>query len=98
MAMASLNPATGDTVQSFETWDGDQLNAALQQVADATPDWQRTSFDQRGGPFQRDDGAGVDIGAYERQTLAAWTSGVLPLAYGCLGQEFGQSRKEERGI
>ena len=48
MAMASVNPTTGDTVQSFETWDGDQLNAALRQVADVTPGWQRTSISERG--------------------------------------------------
>jgi len=31
----------------------------------------QTGFDQRGAPFLRNDGSGVDMGAYEQQTLAS---------------------------
>ena len=47
MAMETLNPATGKPVQTFETWGDDELEAALQQVAGASPGWRETAFADR---------------------------------------------------
>jgi succinate-semialdehyde dehydrogenase/glutarate-semialdehyde dehydrogenase len=47
MAMETLNPATDELVQTFDTWDENELEAALQQVADASPSWRMTTFAER---------------------------------------------------
>ncbi|KPK11644.1 MAG: succinate-semialdehyde dehydrogenase [Acidithiobacillales bacterium SG8_45] len=47
MAMETLNPATGALVKSFDTWGNDELEAALQQVAAATPGWRDLTFGDR---------------------------------------------------
>jgi len=40
MPMETVNPATGEKVAEYATWDDATLDAALRQVSDATPDWQ----------------------------------------------------------
>ncbi len=53
MVMETINPATGERVKTFELWDEKNLDAALQEVADATPGWQRTPFSERGQLFAK---------------------------------------------
>ncbi|MGM0595287.1 MAG: NAD-dependent succinate-semialdehyde dehydrogenase, partial [Pseudomonadota bacterium] len=47
MPFRSLNPATGELLEEFPTWSGDQLGAALNAVAEATPRWQATPMAER---------------------------------------------------
>lgn len=47
MFMRSINPATGETLQSFPTWQADEVNTALSQVACAQTDWAALGFAQR---------------------------------------------------
>ena len=53
MVMESVNPATGEKVKTFVLWDEKDLDAALQEVADAVPGWQQTPFSQRGQLFTK---------------------------------------------
>jgi succinate-semialdehyde dehydrogenase/glutarate-semialdehyde dehydrogenase len=47
MAYQSINPATGECVATFDSWDAAQLEAALAQVSAATPAWAATPLAQR---------------------------------------------------
>lgn len=47
MAFITRNPATGSLVQQFPTWNEAQLEAALAEVASATPQWAATPLEQR---------------------------------------------------
>ncbi len=47
MAFRSVNPATGETVFQQPAWDEAALDAALQEVAHATPAWMETPIQQR---------------------------------------------------
>ena len=47
MSMLSVNPATGQTMQSFPAWDADKINTVLNQVESAQNDWGALSFAQR---------------------------------------------------
>ena len=47
MPMLSINPATGQTVQSFPTWQSGEIDSTLNQVASAQTDWAALSFAQR---------------------------------------------------
>ena len=47
MAYQSINPATGDCVGSFDSWDTAQREAALAQVSAATPAWAATPLARR---------------------------------------------------
>lgn len=47
MPMLSINPATGQTIQSFPTWQSGEIDAVLSQVASAQTDWAALSFAQR---------------------------------------------------
>ena len=47
MSMLSINPATGQTLQSFATWQTDEINTVLSQVESAQADWAALSFEQR---------------------------------------------------
>ncbi|MGD8559473.1 MAG: NAD-dependent succinate-semialdehyde dehydrogenase [Gammaproteobacteria bacterium] len=47
MAFQSVNPATGETLATYDTWDADTLNDALQAVADANDSWAATSLEER---------------------------------------------------
>ncbi|MDP3282449.1 MAG: aldehyde dehydrogenase family protein, partial [Nitrosomonas sp.] len=47
MPMQSINPATGQTIQSFPTWQSAEIDATLSQVAAAQTDWAALSFAQR---------------------------------------------------
>ncbi|MEK6735967.1 MAG: NAD-dependent succinate-semialdehyde dehydrogenase [Pseudomonadota bacterium] len=47
MPMLSINPATGQTIQSFPTWQTTEIDAVLSQMASAQNDWAALSFAQR---------------------------------------------------
>jgi len=47
MVMETLNPATGEKVETFETWGDSELQQALQDVSDASPPWRATTFEHR---------------------------------------------------
>lgn len=47
MAYQSINPATGELLKDFDTWDSGQLESALSQVAKATPAWAQTDLAER---------------------------------------------------
>lgn len=47
MVMETLNPATGEKIKTFETWEDSELQQVLQDVADASPPWRATPFEQR---------------------------------------------------
>lgn len=48
MALASINPATGETLAKFDTWDQARLDLAIQRAAAEFPEWsQRTPMSTR---------------------------------------------------
>ena len=47
MAFQSINPFTGETLQTFDAWNHQYIESALQQVAAATPDWAARPLSQR---------------------------------------------------
>ncbi|MFV1997199.1 MAG: NAD-dependent succinate-semialdehyde dehydrogenase [Acidiferrobacterales bacterium] len=47
MAMETLNPATGKSIRTFETWGESRLQQVLQEVAEASPQWRSTAMEQR---------------------------------------------------
>ena len=47
MSIESINPYSGETLASFESWNEEQLEVALAQVAQATPAWATTPLAQR---------------------------------------------------
>ena len=49
MAMESINPATGELLETFEEWNREQTVAVVAQVDAAWQDWRRTSFGERAG-------------------------------------------------
>ncbi len=53
MAIASINPATGETVKTFEPWDAARLEAALRQAAAAQPRWAALAFAERAALFHQ---------------------------------------------
>ncbi len=53
MAYQTINPTTGEQVESFESWNAVQLDTALSQVSDATPAWAATPLEQRCVLLQR---------------------------------------------
>lgn len=49
MPMQSINPATGQIIQSFAIWQTEEIDAALKQVESAQAEWASFSFAQRSG-------------------------------------------------
>ena len=47
MAIQTLNPATGEALKTFDSWDQTQIDHTLQLVADATLAWQETTIVDR---------------------------------------------------
>jgi succinate-semialdehyde dehydrogenase/glutarate-semialdehyde dehydrogenase len=47
MPMLSINPATGQTIQSFPAWQSGEIDVVLSQVASAQTGWAALSFAQR---------------------------------------------------
>ncbi len=53
MTFESVNPADGKTLKVFDTWDDARIEAALQQVSDATPQWSQTPLAERCDAMRR---------------------------------------------
>ena len=47
MAFQSINPVTGEILQTFDPWNHQRIETALQQVAVAAPDWAVTPLSRR---------------------------------------------------
>lgn len=47
MPILSINPATGQTMQSFPAWNTDEINTVLNQVESAQAGWAAFGFEQR---------------------------------------------------
>ncbi len=47
MTFESINPATGERLESLPAWEPHQLEQALTEVADATPAWSTRPIDER---------------------------------------------------
>lgn len=47
MSMRSINPANGETVQLYDTWDEVYLNLVLQDCSEVRPTWAATPIDER---------------------------------------------------
>ena len=47
MAIATINPATGELLRSFEPWDEGQIDGALQQATETFRTYRRTSIAER---------------------------------------------------
>jgi succinate-semialdehyde dehydrogenase/glutarate-semialdehyde dehydrogenase len=53
MAIATTNPATGETVRTFDELTGEQIEQKLQRAADAFRSWRRTSYAERAALLTR---------------------------------------------
>src|SRR3954453_22321587 len=53
MAIATTNPATGDTLQEFDELTDAELDARLQRAADTFRSYRRTAFAERAGWLRR---------------------------------------------
>jgi succinate-semialdehyde dehydrogenase/glutarate-semialdehyde dehydrogenase len=47
MTIASVNPATGETIDTFEPLNDDQIHAAIQRATETFDGWRRVSFEER---------------------------------------------------
>jgi acyl-CoA reductase-like NAD-dependent aldehyde dehydrogenase len=53
MSIQSINPATEEVLETFEEYNEDQINEALEQAHNAFRQWRRTSFAQRSEHLHR---------------------------------------------
>ena len=53
VVLASVNPATGETLRSFETDSPDVVSTKLQKAVTAFAEYRETSFSQRSEKMQR---------------------------------------------
>ncbi|HZU70870.1 MAG TPA: NAD-dependent succinate-semialdehyde dehydrogenase [Ktedonobacteraceae bacterium] len=53
MSIQSINPATGEVIETFEPYTEAQINEALDQTRNAFRQWRETSFAERGALFRR---------------------------------------------
>lgn len=53
MAITSVNPATGETVETYETLSTNELRAAIGASSEAFESWRRTSFAERADALRR---------------------------------------------
>ena len=53
MAIATINPATGETIQSFEALSEREIEEKLQRAADTFREYRCTSFDERSRMMMR---------------------------------------------
>ena len=47
MSMRAINPATGETIKEYQTWDQGQLDRVLQACHEAKPGWQALAIEER---------------------------------------------------
>lgn len=77
--MESINPATGERIKRFDTWDASALERALSEVAAATPAWQATSFAERSRILR--------AAAAELRANAAHYAGIMTQEMGKIARE-----------
>jgi succinate-semialdehyde dehydrogenase / glutarate-semialdehyde dehydrogenase len=53
MSLISINPATGERIDSYDEMSGDEVERALSQASTAAAAWRTTSLDQRGALLKR---------------------------------------------
>src|SRR2546430_4211187 len=53
MSIQSINPATGEVIETFEVYSEAQINEALDQARRAFREWRETTFAERGALFHR---------------------------------------------
>src|SRR5689334_21860866 len=53
MSIQSINPATGEVIETFEAYSEAQINEALDQARRAYREWRETTFAERGALFHR---------------------------------------------
>jgi succinate-semialdehyde dehydrogenase / glutarate-semialdehyde dehydrogenase len=53
MAITTTNPATGETLRTFEPWTDEQIDAALWRASDAFEEYRFTSFKERAAWMER---------------------------------------------
>jgi len=53
MPIATINPATGETLKTFEQLSDREIDRKLQVAADAFQKYRKTSFAERAGLMQR---------------------------------------------
>jgi succinate-semialdehyde dehydrogenase / glutarate-semialdehyde dehydrogenase len=91
MAIATTNPATGETVQEFDALTSEQLEAKLQTAWDAFASFKQTSFEQRAQWMRAAaDVLEADVDHYAElatlemgKTFVAAKAEVRKSAYGC---------------
>jgi succinate-semialdehyde dehydrogenase/glutarate-semialdehyde dehydrogenase len=66
MAIASIDPRTGETTHGFDPLSSAEIDAKLARAERAFASWRRTSFDARAEPMQR----AAELLASEREALA----------------------------
>lgn len=66
MAILSINPATGETIESFNPHSAEEVEARLARAAKTFRDYRRTSFDERGEKMRR----AADILEEEKERFA----------------------------
>src|SRR5712691_10501783 len=66
MPVASINPATGETLKTFESLTAPQIEEKLQRAADTFRNYRRTSFAERAQMMMR----AVEILEHEKQEFA----------------------------
>jgi len=47
MVFTSINPATGEQLKEYPAWSAEEIERALEGVANATAEWQKTGIDER---------------------------------------------------
>lgn len=53
MALESINPATGELLETFEAWSSTKIRETLNMVKQAGLDWQQTGFEERSDKMRR---------------------------------------------
>ena len=90
MAIATVNPATGETVKVFDAHTPEQVEAALARADAAYRAWRRTSFAERATLMRR----AADLLDEDNATIAE----VMTLEMGkTLGVRQGRGRKVREG-
>src|SRR4051794_17443825 len=91
MAIATRNPATGETVKEFDALTDQQLEEKLQRAWDAFQTYRHTTFEQRaewlrkaGDIFDEENERLAELATVEMgKTFAAAKAEVAKCAYGC---------------
>ncbi|HSW52852.1 MAG TPA: NAD-dependent succinate-semialdehyde dehydrogenase [Sulfuricaulis sp.] len=77
--METINPATGERLQTFDAWNDRQLEAALASAAATGPAWQATPFAERARLLRR--------AAVELRDNTAHYAGIITLEMGKIVRE-----------